>query len=233
MDSRLSVALSLTPRPTYTAGPSSSPSHIVIIIMASFSSSIVIMIMASSCSHGTLTVVFSWSNFCSAVNMSLVLRLLLLASSDGREVLGARHVVDLLVGGDDGVYRGLLHLPHPLQLLGLLPPLLHTDIFRVGVTAVDIGNVVVMLDVRLPGSSLVRVLDVVATLALLDLPPPQPAHLALLPTEGQRQLFPLPPLPLLSLLLLPGLETRLLLDPLVLLLTGVFPLLERGLEETG
>ena len=46
--------------------------------------------------------------------------------------------------------------------------------------------------------------------------------------EPHGQLLPLPPLPLLSLLLLPGLETRLLPDPLVLLLTGVLPLLERG-----
>ena len=160
--------------------------------------------------------------------MNLELRLLLLGSGDGREVLGARHVVDLLVGGDDGVDRGLLHLPHPLQLLGLLPPLPHTDILRVGVPAVDIGNVVVMPAVVLPGAPLVRVLDVVATLALQDPPPPQPAHLALLPSEGQGQLLSLPPLPLLSLLLLPGLETRLLPDPLVLLLTGVLPLLERG-----
>ena len=89
----------------------------------------------------------------------------------------------------------------------------------------DIGNVlVVMVVLSLPG------LHVVAALTL-DLSPHLPLHL--LPAEGQGQQLPLPPVSLLVFLLPSGLETRLLLNPPVLLLTGIFSVLNKTVRRGG
>lgn len=135
-------------------------------------------------------------------------------------------VVNLLVSCDHGVHGGLLHLPHPLQPLSLLSPLPRRNVLRVAVDISDILVVVVVV-VRLPGQPLVSTEDVVAAVGVMCVSVPQPPALLLVAAECESQQVSLPLLSLDTFLLLPVLEGRLLLDPLVLLLAGILPVLQR------
>ena len=127
-------------------------------------------------------------------------------------------VVEFLLASDDGVDSGLLHLLNPLRRLS--PPL--------RLVAVNLGQV------PLTGVRPLDLLEVVAALTGLEVSPTAtaPSHPAQsqprdFPLESDGQQVLLSPLCLQFFLFPSVLEVGLALQPLVLLLTGVFPLLQQ------
>ena len=157
-----------------------------------------------------------------------------------------RGVAEFLLAGDHGVDRGLLHLLNPLPprlslgppslSLPALPPAEVAAATALRLVAVNLGNVALTVLTVVTVVTVVRVLElvvlqVVRALTGLQVSDVSPSHPAKsqprnfsLECDGQ-QVF-LSSLFLQLFLFLSVLEIRLTLELLVLLLTGIFPLLQ-------